>query len=49
LRTINVGHFGVLEHQIEPVAVTPEALEEFAGFILGEEQQFGMMLAKSAS
>jgi len=49
LRTINVGHFGVLEHQIEPVAVTPEALEEFAGFILGEEQQFGMMLAKSTS
>ncbi len=49
LRTINVGHFGVLEYQIEHVVITPEALEEFAGFILGEEQQFGMMLAKSAS
>lgn len=47
LRTINVEHFGVLEHEIEPKAITPEALEEFAGFILGEERQFELLLAKS--
>lgn len=48
LRTINVERFGVLEHQLDPAAITPDALEEFAGFIIGEEHQIGLLLLKSA-
>lgn len=46
LRTINVEHFGVVEHQLDPAAITSDALEEFAGFIIGEERQIGPLLLK---
>ena len=44
LRMINVERFGVLEYHLDPAAITPDALEEFAGFILGEEHQIGLLL-----
>ena len=46
LRLSNVGHFGVLEHRLAPEAVTEEALEEFAGFILGENHRIDLLLRK---
>lgn len=46
LRLSNVGHFGILEHTLAPEAITEEALEEFAGFILGESSRFDLLLRK---
>lgn len=48
LRMSNVGHFGALEHRLVPEAITEEALDEFAGFILGERFRIDLMLRKSA-
>jgi len=44
LRVSNVGHFGTLEHRLAPEAVTEEALEEFAGYILGENHRMDLLL-----
>jgi hypothetical protein len=44
LRTINVERFGTLEYRINPEAITPEALDEFAGFIMGEEREIKLLL-----
>lgn len=44
MRLSNVGHFGLIEHMLAPGAVTEEALEEFAGFILGESHRFDRLL-----
>jgi hypothetical protein len=46
LRMINVGHFGVLEHTLDPAAVNEEGLEEFVGFVLGESHRFDRLLRK---
>jgi hypothetical protein len=46
LKTRNVERFGMLEHKLLPDAVTAEALEEFAGFILGETNRVGPLLLK---
>jgi len=46
LRLSNVGHFGALEYQLAPEAITEEALEEFAGFILGENHRIDLLLRK---
>jgi len=46
LRLNNVGHFGVSDHSLAPEAITEEALEEFAGFVLGEHHRFDRLLDK---
>lgn len=48
LRMSNVGRFGTFEHQLVPEAITEEALEEFAGFILGENHRIDLLLRKGA-
>ena len=48
LRMSNVGHFGSLEHQLAPEAITEEAMEEFAGFILGESHRVDRLLRSEA-
>ncbi len=48
LKARNVERFGMVEHRLHPQAVTVEALEEFAGFILGETPRVGPLLLKGA-
>jgi len=48
LRARNVERFGMLEHQLVPEAITAEALEEFAGFILGETNRVGPLILKGS-
>lgn len=43
LKMRNVERFGMLEYLISPEAVTQEALEELAGFILGEIGQITLL------
>jgi hypothetical protein len=42
----NVEHFGAGEYLVSPEAVTPEALEQLAAFILGESSRPGPLLTK---
>ncbi len=44
LRMVNVERFGILEHRLAPEAFTEEALEELAGFILGENRRIDLLL-----
>jgi len=46
LKGRNVEHFGVVEHLISPDALTPQFLEEIAGFILGESSH--LVIAKGS-
>lgn len=48
LKARNVERFGMVEHQLAPRAVTEAALEELAGFILGETPRVGPLLLKDA-
>ena len=41
LKARNVEHFGALEQLISPEAITPQSLEQLAGFILGETNRLG--------
>ncbi len=47
LKTRNVERFGHTEHVIAPEAVTQEALEELAGYILCESRSVGPLLLKT--
>jgi hypothetical protein len=40
----NIGSFGMMEYVVNPLAVTPEALEEFVGFVLAETNKVGPIL-----
>lgn len=44
LKMRNVERFGLAEHRLRPEAVTREALEEFASFVLGETHRVGALL-----
>jgi len=44
LKARNVEHFGASEVQINPEAVTPEALEKLAALILGESTRLNLLL-----
>lgn len=46
LKMRNVEHFGMEEHLVSPEAVTPEALEELVGYILGETTRIGPLVAR---
>jgi hypothetical protein len=48
LKTRNVDRFGHTEHVIAPEAVTQEALEELAGYILCESRSVGPLLLKTS-
>lgn len=49
LKTRNVDRFGHTEHLIAPEAVTQEALEELAGYILCESRSVGPLLLKTSN
>ena len=40
----SIERFGTLDHLVNPASVTEDALEEFAGFILGEEREIKLLL-----
>jgi hypothetical protein len=44
MRMVNIERFGTLDHLVNPASVTEDALEEFAGFILGEEREIKLLL-----
>lgn len=44
MRMVNVERFGTLDHLVDPAAITEDALEELAGFILGEEREIRLLL-----
>jgi hypothetical protein len=44
LRMSNVERFGMLEHRLSPTAITEQALEEFAGFLMGENHRIDQLL-----
>lgn len=46
LRTRNVERFGLVEHRLVPEAIDEAAMEEFAGFILGETSRVGPLLLR---
>lgn len=48
LKTHNIGHFGTLEHVLDPSAITEESLDELTGFILGESSRISPLLLKNA-
>lgn len=48
LRTRNIERFGMMDHLLDPDAITDESLDELAGFILGEATQIGPLLLKNA-
>src|SRR5262245_13377549 len=48
LRTTNVSGFGLVSQLIAPEAINEEALDELAGFILGEQRGLGSLLLRRA-
>lgn len=48
LKTRNIERFGMLEHLLDPGAITEESLDELTGFILGESSRVGPLLLKNA-
>jgi len=48
LSTRNVERFGITEHTLEPDAVTDNALDELAAFILGEANRIGPLLLRAS-
>jgi len=48
LRASNVSGFGSLSQLIAPEAINEEALDELAGFILGEQKGPGSLLLRRA-
>jgi len=48
LRLNNVARFGILDYQLLPEAITEEALEDFTGFLLGENHDIGLLIKNGA-
>lgn len=48
LRTRHIERFGIMEYRFEPEAITQEALDELARFILGEPNRIGQLFPRTA-